>query len=172
MSETAEKPANEKPKKKGTFAGLMLGILMAVMAVVFLPMTLVVVVCLVPSAVAFFVDTSRDRLLGPTVLLLNAAGVVPALFSLWQHGHSMGAAVGIVTQPTILLIALLPSGLAWMLFNYTPFFVSSILRRKAEMRIRAIEKYQEAMVKEWGPEVMGQQNQSQETNFKRTTLST
>jgi len=119
------------------------------MAVVMLPTTLIVLVGLVPSAVAFFVDTSRDRTLGPIVLPLNIAGILPLVITLWKHGHTMQESLNLLTDPMMLALVLLPSSFGWMLFNYTPHLVSGIMRRRAESRIRSLEKYQEDLVEQW-----------------------
>lgn len=149
MSAKPAPEATNAPAKKGGIMGMILGVFAAIMAVMMLPTTLVVVIGLVPSAVAFFVDTSRDRMLGPIVMSLNVAGVLPLVLKLWQHGHTMNAAVDILTEPFMMALVLTPSAFGWLLFNYTPQLVSGIMRRRAESRIRTLEKYQEDLVQQW-----------------------
>lgn len=143
----------EAKKKRGAALGMIFGVVAAVMAVAFLPTTLVVVVCMVPTAVAFFVDSSRQKMLGPTVFVLNAAGTFPAVLGLWRHGQTVDAAIDILTQPLLLLLAFAPAGFGWILFLYTPYFVGGLMRRKAEARIRSLSKAQEALMEEWGAPV-------------------
>ena len=148
------------PKKAGRgIMGVVMAVFFAIIAVSMLPTTLILVVGMMPAAVAYFVDTSRERSLGPTVLFLNFAGVLPSLFKLWQHGHTVDRALDLIMQPTMMLIMLLPAAFGWMLYFYVPMLVSGLLRRNAEMRIRRIEKDQEYLIEQWGSAV-AQSNQT------------
>jgi hypothetical protein len=142
--------AQEKAKKKGGLKGVILGVIIAMGAVAILPTTLIIVVGMVPTAVAYFVDNSRDRTLGPTVCFLNFAGVLPALLRLWEENHIIDSAIYILSKPTVILIMLLPAALGWLLYAYTPIFIGGILRRKAELRIKSLEKEQEKLIANWG----------------------
>lgn len=153
MSASSTPPASDKQSGKGAAWGIGVGILFALLAVVLLPTTVVIAVGLVPAAVAFFVDSSRERLLGSTVLCMNAAGVLPAVLRLWKQGHNMDTAIQIITQPIILTVILVSSGVGWLLYIYTPQFVGKLVRKRAEMRIRALEKYQKELVDHWSPAV-------------------
>ena len=150
-------PVAKTKKKKGGITGILVGVMVAVGAVAIMPTTLIFVVGMVPTAVAYFVDNSRDRTLGPTVCFLNFAGVLPALLTLWQGSHTMSAAIDVLSQPTVILVMLLPAAIGWLLYGYTPVFVGGILRRRAESRIRALEKEQESLVTAWGPQVKNTQ---------------
>lgn len=153
MSDKKPDPKAPKKKRKGGIASIFVGLLIAMGAVAVMPTTLIFVVGMVPTAVAYFVDNSRDRTLGPTVFFLNAAGVLPALLTLWQGNHTMSAAIDVLAQPTVILVILLPAAIGWLLYGYTPLFIGGILRRRAEMRIRALEKEQESLVSAWGAQV-------------------
>lgn len=150
-AQTSAKPAPAK-RSKGIL-GIILALFFAMAAVSMLPTTLVIVVGMMPTAVAYFVDTSNERSLGPTVLFLNFSGVLPALFRLWQSGHTVDRALDLILQPTMLLIMYLPAAFAWLLYMYIPVLVSGVLRRKAEQRIRRIEKDQDYLVEQWGSAV-------------------
>ncbi len=151
---SAKKPqAAKSKKKKGGIKGILLGLIIAMGAVAIMPTTLIFVVGMIPAAVAYFVDNSRDRTLGPTVCFLNFAGVLPALLTLWRGNHTMDAAVDVLSQPAVILVMLLPAAIGWLLYGYTPVFVGGILRRRAEGRIRSLEKEQEALAAAWGPQV-------------------
>lgn len=130
-------------------------ILMAMFAIFILPTTLILIVGLVPSAVAYFADSSKERTLGATVFYLNAAGVVPLLLKLWQHGHTVPFALDLLTRPMMLLLVLVPSACGWLLFQYMPYLVIGILRRKAEATIKTLEKLRAELVEQWGTKVTG-----------------
>lgn len=142
-------------KNKGTAIGLVAGIILAIMAVLILPTTILVTIGLVPSFVAIFADNSRERLLGPTVMALNLAGIMPALTRLWQQGNNVDTAIELLCQPMILLMILIPAGIGWLLFLYAPVLISGVMRRKAELRIRTLEKSQADLIEQWGMTVTG-----------------
>ncbi len=152
---TEQKAAPAKPvKKSASIGGILLGIIASVSAIALLPTTLIILVGMVPTAVAYFVDTSREKTLGPTVLTLNFAGVIPALIKVWHDGHTVNNALQIITTPSILLFFLIPSAIGWTLFNYVPYLVIGIIRRKAQSRIADLKKYQEDLVEQWGPGII------------------
>jgi hypothetical protein len=135
--------------------GLMLAVTLSIGAVAMLPTTILIMAGMIPTAVAYFVDSSRERGLGPTVLFLNFAGIMPSLFKLWQHGHSVSRALELVLQPMNMLVMLLPAAFAWLLYMYVPILVSGVLRRNAEARIKRIERDQEYLIDQWGSLVSG-----------------
>ncbi len=145
-----KKPATVAPRRNRRTMGLLIAIVGAVVAVTMLPTTIVLLVGMMPTAVAYFVDTSRERSLGPTVLFLNFAGVLPSLFKLWQRGHALPNSLEIIMQPFSLLMMFLPAAFGWLLYFYVPMLVVGVLRRNAESRIKRIEKDQEYLAEQWG----------------------
>lgn len=157
----APKPAvpsakNETPKKGGfSVGGIIVGVTMAVLAVAMLPTTIILVIGMVPTIVAYFVDTSKERSLGPTVFYLNFAGVLPVLLKLWKQQPNINTAIELLTDPFMLLMMLAPAGFGWILFSYVPIFVSALIRRHAEMRMQTLEDDKQKLIEQWGPEVAG-----------------
>jgi hypothetical protein len=151
----APQPQKAGRKKSGGIMGVIVAVMLAIGAVMLLPTTLIVVTGVIPMAVAFFVDSSKERMLGPTVTFLNFAGLLPLLVKLWQQGHTVDNALSILAAPHMMLLILIPSSVGWLLYNYVPVMVSGIVRRKAEARIRALERDQEKLVEEWGASVIG-----------------
>ena len=151
MSAKPDNKSVKKPgKKKGGLMSFVVGLMIAIGAIVVLPSTLIFAIGMVPTAVAYFVDSSRGRTLGPTVCFLNFAGVLPALLTLWRGSHTIPAAVSVLSQPTVILLMLVPAALGWLLYGYMPLLIGGILRRRAESRIRGLEKEQEALITAWG----------------------
>ena len=143
------------PKKAGNFGLIFASVFLAVIAVMMMATTLLFLVGMIPTVVAYFVDTSRQRTLGPTVFYLNFAGVLPALLKLWSQGHNINNAIALLTDPFTLLMMLAPAGVAWLLFIFVPVMVSGILRRRAEMRMQTLESDQKRLIEEWGPQITG-----------------
>lgn len=153
MTNSAPSPSTGQGKNGGTIFGMVVGVIFAVLAVILLPTTIVVMIGLIPSAVAFFVDNSRDKFLGLTVLAMNVAGLLPAVLRLWKTGHHMDNAITVISQPTVLIMILIPSGIGWLLHFYTPQLVSKLVRKRAESRIRSLEKQQKELIEQWSVSV-------------------
>jgi len=145
-----------KPVKKSMGAkGMFIGMVAAVSAVAMMPTTLLVVVGMIPTAVAYFVDNSKEKSLGPVIFYLNFAGVLPSLLKLWKNGHTVANSLAILMDPMMLALMLVPAACGWMLYAYIPYLVTGIIRHKAEMRIRTLEKYQQELIDHWGHTVSG-----------------
>lgn len=149
----APKKAVPSKKKSSGIKGVVIGVLCAMIAVSVMPTTIIFAIGMVPTLVAVFVDNSRSKNLGATVGFLNFSGVLPALLQLWSGSHTINNAIEIISRPTIILVMLLPAALGWILYGYTPLIIGGILRRRAESRIRSLEKEQDKLVKTWGDQV-------------------
>ncbi len=152
----AKKPAPAKKSGKN-FAFIFSSMFMAILAVMMLPMTLIILIGMIPSFVAYFVDTTRQRTLGPTVMYMNFAGVLPVLLKLWKLSPNMNNATELLTDPFMLFLMLAPAGFGWILFIIIPPMVSGVLRRRAEIRMQTLENDQKKLIEQWGNEIMGTQ---------------
>ncbi len=143
-----------KLKRMGWKERLMLAVFI-VASVVFLPVTLLLFVGMMPSVMARMVDKSRERTKVLTVGFMNFAGCYPFLYELVETGIKMEAALGILSQPqTIVMIygcALLGYCIEWLVTN----MVAGLMVQKGRTRLETIKKTQESLVRQWGAEVSG-----------------
>jgi hypothetical protein len=99
---------NPPPVVKTSAAkGIVTAFAIAVGAILLMPTTLIIAVGMLPTAVAIFVDNSRERLAGLTLGCMNFAGVMVPLLQLWKSGHSVDIAISILVQPYMLVVQLL-----------------------------------------------------------------
>ncbi len=100
----AEPPEGKRRAKKS--AGGLLWLMVGVMAAASfaLPTVLLFSAGMVPAFVAWIVDRNRDGYTPMAVGMLNLAGLLPSLLSLWMDGHSMGIAVRIMSDPLHLAV--------------------------------------------------------------------
>jgi hypothetical protein len=134
-----------------------------VVAVVFFPTTVLFCGCMLPSFVAAIVDRHSQKTAGVTIGALNLAGTVPAWLELWRLGAGIEHAIGLLLQPRTLLVAYSAAVLGWALYFYIPPLVSGMMLRKAEKRLKDIEKRQAELQRKFGVVVTGappQQNNS------------
>lgn len=126
-----------------------------VLAAVFFPTTVLFCGCMLPSFVAALVDSGRQKTAGITVGAMNLAGTVPAWLELWQMGAGIEHAIALLLQPRVLLMAYVSAALGWALYFYIPPLVSGMLVRKAEKRLKDIEKRQSELLRKFGDQVKG-----------------
>lgn len=153
----AAPPPSAKPAaKKGFGAGAVaICVIGAIGAVAMLPTTIIFAIGMIPTAVAYFVDTTHEKSLGRVVLCLNFAGLLPCLLRLWHQGHTVDNAIDIILQPMMAAMVLIPAAVGWVIHAYVPLLVVGVVRKKAEMRIRSLERNQQDLIEQWGPGVTG-----------------
>lgn len=143
-------------KKKLKFSQQLFMIFLILLGSAFVPITVVFVVGMLPSFVAFLVDTSRDKTRALTVSLMNFVSVFPFLLIIAMDNYSMDGAVTILTQ--VLNPVIMYAGAAAGYFlDWTFAGVSNILMTaRAKQRLESIKKRQEELVRRWGQEVTGE----------------
>jgi len=149
----AEQKTEDKPKKKASFKSKMLIFSLMVTAVVFLPSTLVIAVCMIPAIVAGMVDRQKQKTAWITVGAMNLAGTLPAWFMLFEAGHTMDVALALVMKPGVLMMAYGAAAIGWVIYNNVTPLVAGVVVAKNERRLKEIAKRQKELVRKWGEEV-------------------
>lgn len=126
-----------------------------VAAVVFLPITALLFVGMLPTVMARVTDKTKEKTKVLTVGFMNFAGCFPFLYQLAESGLKFENSIGIISEPmTIVMIytcAVLGYGIEWLVTN----MVAGLMVQKGRNRLETIKKIQESMAKQWGPEVAG-----------------
>ena len=144
----------KEKKKSGTPLSVRFAFFVSmVAAVVFLPTTIVLAVCMIPTMVAMMVDSQTEKTAGMTVGAMNFVGTVPVWFSLWDAGHTIPAALQIALQPMTIMLSYGAAAVGWLLYNNIPSFVASLIVSKNERRLRDIDRRQRELLKKWGKDV-------------------
>lgn len=128
-----------------------LGILVAA-----LPTVIVLCIGMIPTVVAYIIDTTPGRYATKCVAGLNIAGVVPFLDRLWMSTNDVYSAIGIVTDVFAWLAFYVASGIGWLLFMSLPGIVASLKTYNATRRVNSLRERLVELEQEWGSEVTGQ----------------
>ena len=144
-------------KSKGRGVGRMIVTAVFLLPVigVLLPTCLVLLIGMLPTAVAFMIDRSRDKSLTITVGLLNFCGTLPGIIDLWSKAQAYDAAVAVATDPMSLLMAYAAAALGWLVFFALPPVVGTFYSVVTRQRIHAIQRRQVVLIDSWGEEVAG-----------------
>jgi hypothetical protein len=127
-----------------------------------LPTTIMVVVGMIPTIVAFVIDRDPEKSAGMTVGSMNLCGVMPFLISLWQGGHTIDLAVQTLLHPFPYMMMYGAAAVGWLLYYGIPPMVAGGLAMRDTARSRDLDKKREALVEEWGFEVTGRHASSME----------
>ena len=145
----------EKSKGRGMGRMIVTAVFLLPVIGVLLPTCLVLLVGMLPTAVAYMIDRGRDKCLTITVGLLNFCGNLPGVIDLWSNAQAYDAAVAVATDPMSLLMAYAAAALGWMISFALPPVVGTFYGVVTHHRIHAIQRRQVVLVESWGEEVAG-----------------
>ncbi len=129
------------------------GVILAVFAAFSLPSLIVFAVGLLPTFVAYLIDSSDQKFGAFCVGGLNMCGVFPYVLKLWNENHTPAAAVDVITDVFTLFIMFTAAGFGWMIFLAIPPVIASFLSVMAQTRVKTLRTIQKEIMEEWGPEV-------------------
>lgn len=142
-----------KDKRSGSGSVKFAVFMLFVTMFVFLPTTILFLVCLIPTAVAYIIDASINKTIWVTVGVMNVAGTIPAWFRLWDAGHNIEHAIEIILQPMTIIVSYGGAAVGWFIYiNVTPF-IASIIIMKNESRLKQIDKRLKELLRKWGDDV-------------------
>lgn len=117
------------------------------------PTMIVLSVALVPTLVAFLLERKKGMYGGLTVGAMNLAGAAPFLADLWFDGHTIQAAVGIITNVFAWMSFYGAAMFGWAIYSTTPSVVSTFMAMTAGRRISVMRDEQKELLQKWGPDV-------------------
>ena len=123
---------------------LMLGFVLA------LPTVPLLVVGMIPTAVAFFVDRSPGKSAAICVLGLNFAGVAPFIAILWRGSNTLTQSLSMMGDVYVWFVMYGAAALGWLLSMGLAPLVASFLKIHAAQQIAALRAQQAQLRDEWG----------------------
>ena len=125
---------------------------------------------MVPTLVAFIVDTTPGRYLTRCVAGMNLAGLSPFMHHLWMTDHSMSTAMKTVTNVRAWFTFYGASALGWLLFLGLPGAVAMFRTLNGKRRIYMLREKQKQLINEWGDSILpaSEQNEGKEKEAEKT----
>ncbi len=155
MADKKVEQQKEGAKKKNSFlVRRVLPLAFMLVALLFMPTTMIIMVGMLPSLVAFYVDNDRRKMGAMAILFLNLTPVVVYVMILWGKKHDIVNALDILMDPMTVTVIYFSCFVGMMLNKFIPPIVGDFLRRNGVKRLAKIEKEQKELVKAWGPDVM------------------
>ncbi len=152
----ASKKKRNKKSKSGGLKGQIASLGTLLLAVVFMPTTIMLLFAMLPTIVAAVTDKSRRAVKALTVGCMNLAGCTPYLIELWTGGHTAELALDIILDPRTVIVIWLAAGVGYMIDWSMSGIVSTVLVQRSTARLRDIKKRQADLVERWGREVTGE----------------
>lgn len=149
--------ASKKKKRRNlTWKETLFLIMSLLLAIVFLPTTVMLCVGMLPTIVCAAVDKTRGMVRTMSVGAMNLAGCVPFVMELWAKGHNFAIAFDYIVQPRTIIVMYFAAAMGYLIDWAMTGIVRSIMLEKAKGRVKDIEKRHAALSVRWGAEVNGQ----------------
>lgn len=149
------------PAKKGTkgvskatrigWFSLFFGIALA--SAFFASTSLLIIIGMMPTMVAFITDRSHGKSAALSISVLNFAGTLPFVINLWRTGQGLGEALSLMTQPFTWLVMYGAAGIGWAIYHYLPKFIATYVAFRAQSQLGSLQALQKKLVEKWGPNV-------------------
>lgn len=146
----ADRRAAQKKRKRTV---MLLLVAMVPLGLIMLPTTLILLIGMIPTLVAFVADRHPEKYAAITVGGPNFCGVMPSLLALWTQGHHVQTALHQLSDPFKLLLIFGLSAVGWVIYYSVPPFISMFISKRNEATIRDMRDLQKALVDEYGEEV-------------------
>jgi hypothetical protein len=150
-----KKSSSNKPKKKGSFLNkVMMFIIVLSIMVIFRSGFLFLVVGLMPSIVAHYLDITRRRTRFHAVFACNMAGIVPYMAKILENiGNGNSYVTGLMSDSLNWLIIYSAAGFGWFLVYIVPIFARIFISIVNKGQVARIKLIQDGITKDWGDEV-------------------
>ena len=159
----ADQTALEQGKGQGAerpglpvWAKLLFLIILAPLIAVLLPTCMLLSLGLIPTAVVYLKDKTREKSFTITVGLTNLCGVLPMLGELWSRGQAMQVATETVSDPLFWMLSFGAAAIGWLIFMGMPPLIAAYYTMASDARIDKVLLRQRALVEMWGEEVTGE----------------
>jgi hypothetical protein len=141
-----------KPKRSAGFFTFVM-VCSILMTVLFKETVLLLTIGMIPTGVAYLIDTHPRRHATKTVAWANLAGALIVALELWKGEISLSSAIDLLQNPVNWLIMLGSATIGWTIHWIVPLMVLRYLKMSMEMRRRSFRERQKELEKEWGTKV-------------------
>lgn len=130
-------------------------IMFFLLAIMFAPLAVLLVVGMIPTIVSWIVDRTEGRLQTVSVGAMNFAGCFPFLLEVFKTRSGMDATVNYIADPGTIVVMYFAAAMGYLINWAMTGIVSSLMVQKSKRRLISIEKEQDDLKERWGQEVSG-----------------
>ncbi len=151
----AKKDKGTKPnkdKKKGSAKIMAFLIISSIALVILLKTTFIFLILgMLPTIVAYYVDVSKSRNTFHTVFACNLSGVLPFVVDLFAHDNNTQSMQMFMGDLRVFFIMYLSAGFGYVLVNTSPHLAAFIINLFNQRHIARLNASQKKLLEEWGP---------------------
>lgn len=122
---------------------------------------LLTLLALMPSIMAYIVDTDRRKNSFKVVFSGNISAALPTLLPMVKaatsHNHKFDV-TSTLMDPSVWLFIYLGAAAGWALIYLCKFISRFVVKMSFEYNIKSLENIQQMLVEEWGEEITVKQN--------------
>lgn len=141
---------SRRPDSSGSMLAIAIIGALAVSLVVALPTVPIVLLGMIPTAVAAFVERGPHKTAAICVAGLNFAGVAPFVAVLWKGPNTLYHSIAILSDAYSWLAMYGAASLGWLLCLALPPIAASILKIVSAQQIAGLHAQQAKLREEWG----------------------
>ena len=149
----ADATENKQGSKKRRGGSILIWLLAAGILFAFYELIVLLLIGMIPTGIALFVDRSPQKDQVRSVGYLNFAGCLPWAINFWMSGGGFGRVFEIVGDPLVLGVMYASAATGWGLCFMVRPFVTSYLIVASGMKDKQLKKHQNELVEEWGEAV-------------------
>ena len=125
------------------------------MAIVFLPSTLLLTLGMLPTLIALVVVSKSHKNKVLTIGAMNFAGCFPYLMDIWQSNDRMSTMIDVMSNPMTIVVMYSAAGIGYIINYGVTRLVRQLMYSGAERKIKNIEIERKNIEKRWGRKVRG-----------------
>jgi hypothetical protein len=149
-----KKDTGVKPRKGMGKLGFYTTAIVVIFASPFIfPTIILAVIGLLPTLVALFTDTDRDRSSTAAVGAMNCAGLTPFIIDLWMKGQTVEQVFRIMTNPSTWVVILGGAAIGQLIVFAVPQTMALMTFANYEKRLKLLKKHLEDLKSNWGQDV-------------------
>tara|TARA_B100001540_G_scaffold317682_1_gene352127 strand:+ start:3028 stop:3609 length:582 start_codon:yes stop_codon:yes gene_type:complete len=134
---------------------LMMIVLVGILMIVAFPTFVVLAPAMLPTLVLALLEEDGDLNKVMTMASMNLSGVAPYIYSIWQDGHTIHAAMLVLTDIYAWFVIYSAAALSLLILWMGPQLAVSFIEFRAERRKGVLRAKQIELIDEWGREVAG-----------------
>ncbi len=155
MAKKNTKTKNKKNKKKVGFKSFSFLFFAIIAAIIFTPTTLILLVGMLPTLVAYIVDRSAEKNKTFTIGAMNFAGCFPYLLGLWTGENILLTSMNYLENPETIIVIYSIAAIGYLINWTVTLGVATLLRKRSSLHIERIEREKEKLRERWGEKVNG-----------------
>lgn len=145
---------NGQPEKKSSNKIVFMLIIISIALVILLRTTFIFLILgMLPSIVAYYVDVSKNRSKFHTIAACNLSGVLPFVVDIFAHGNSTESMQMFLGDVWVFFIMYMSAGFGYVLVNASPHLAAFVINIFNQRHISRLNHAQKKLLQEWGPDI-------------------